>query len=181
MGFPSFSVGDVLTAADMNAVGLWKVGGASGTTASNIAVNGCFSSDFDVYQVVITVTSSANTSLYVKLRNGTTDKSANYWYGGFYIPMSGAASINAENSNVALTDGFRVAAMNNSGITVVSAVLGYPFQTSRTTWTGSPQSTEAFARLYNCYHNENYSADGINVIPQTGTITGTVRVYGYRN
>lgn len=67
MTYPSFSVGDVLTADDMNSVGLWKI--TSGITATNgtvssgtvtvnatqtsVTVSSCFSADFEAYRIVI--------------------------------------------------------------------------------------------------------------------------------
>jgi len=48
MTYPSFTSGDILTAADMNAVGLWLVKTQTvGTAVSSVQVTGAFSSTYD--------------------------------------------------------------------------------------------------------------------------------------
>jgi hypothetical protein len=53
MSFPSFATGEVLTAADMNAVGLWKITTATTTSGSAFDITGIFSSNYDAYKIVI--------------------------------------------------------------------------------------------------------------------------------
>ncbi len=48
MTYPSFSAGDILTAADMNAVGLWLVKTQTvGTAVASVTVTDAFSSTYD--------------------------------------------------------------------------------------------------------------------------------------
>jgi hypothetical protein len=183
MPVPDFSPGEVLTAAAMDSIGLWLVKTQTiGTGVSSVAVTSAFSSTYDNYLIVIDTQSSANSNLRMKLRNGATDKSANYFTGAFYFDMVGGGALNGEGSGGAVTTGFRIGAMNSAGIFTTFIQIGRPFTTTRTTVQVQPQATESYFRLMSGYHNENYSADGINVIPDSGTLTGgTIRVYGYRN
>ena len=51
---PVFSAGAVLTAAQMNAVGLWEIKTQTiGTGVASFEVTGAFSSDYDNYKIVI--------------------------------------------------------------------------------------------------------------------------------
>jgi hypothetical protein len=45
----------------------------------------------------------------------------------------------------------------------------------------SYQSNNAVAGPYMVIHNPNSQNDGISVYPSAGTITGTIRIYAYRN
>jgi hypothetical protein len=70
MTFPSFTAGEVLRAADMNAVGLWLVKTQTiGAGVSSVPVTGVFSSDYDNYKIVV-FGGAANTGQAVALQFG---------------------------------------------------------------------------------------------------------------
>ena len=52
MPVPDFSPGEVLTAAAMDSIGLWKV--ASGSFSGTTNIDGIFTSDYDNYRIVAT-------------------------------------------------------------------------------------------------------------------------------
>ena len=96
MGYPSFTTGEVLTAADMNAVGLWRmiptsvttgatVSGAQVTLAgqTNYTINGIFNTNFTEYLLVARMTST-NGDIYCQLTSGaifaTTDHAATRFF-----------------------------------------------------------------------------------------------------
>ena len=74
MGYPDFAPGDVLTAADMDAVGLWLVKTQTvGTGVSSVTVTGAFSSTYDNYFVTYTGgTGSTQTPLRIQMGSTTT-------------------------------------------------------------------------------------------------------------
>ena len=79
MPVPDFSPGEVLTAAAMDSIGLWKV--ASGTlsgTATNFV--GCFTSDYTNYRIVVDgITFNTTGDVYIQFLNNTTpNATANY-------------------------------------------------------------------------------------------------------
>jgi hypothetical protein len=79
MTYPSFSAGEVLRAADMNAVGLWKVASATATSGTTLDISNCFSSDYDAYKLVITDLRTTNdASFSLQLLNGSTPATTNY-------------------------------------------------------------------------------------------------------
>lgn len=93
MTFPTFTVGETLRAADMNAVGMWKVASASFsgiTTGAPLDVNSVFSSDYTNYRLVvrIAVTGANNSSLCLRMRTVAAQENGavyNYGWGGSYV------------------------------------------------------------------------------------------------
>jgi hypothetical protein len=77
MTFPSFTSGEVLRAADMNAVGLWKV--ASGSlSGSTVNFQGCFSGNYNAYEIYITsLRAAANTEVGFRLLSGASAANTN--------------------------------------------------------------------------------------------------------
>jgi hypothetical protein len=93
MTYPSFSAGEVLRAADMNAVGLWRVGGGA---LSGSAVNfvGCFTSDYTDYRIVIdSVSASSSIDVYWQMLDGTTPATtANYSWAMYGLTENNTAT-----------------------------------------------------------------------------------------
>lgn len=77
---PDFAVGQVLTSAHMDAVGLWLVKSQTiGSGVPNVEVTGAFSSDFDAYKIVVSGgAASASGPLSLKLGSTTSG-----YYGGY--------------------------------------------------------------------------------------------------
>jgi hypothetical protein len=96
---PTFTAGSVLTAAQMNAVGLWKITptSVSGTGASisngdvvvasggsNFTVNGAFTSDFSNYKIIIRDYKCTSASaVYCAL--GTSNTGTSHKFAGVYV------------------------------------------------------------------------------------------------
>jgi hypothetical protein len=106
MTFPSFSAGEVLTAADMNAVGLWKVATATATSGSTLDLTGVFSSDYDAYKIVLTdIRLSGIGSITAQLTTGTSPVvvNASNWT---WLSARVDYAANAYNFNKATNDSF---------------------------------------------------------------------------
>ena len=162
-----------------NPEGLELIATVTVSAASSIPINSCFSSVYSDYLIVVSVAgSSAN--LRMKLRNGTTDKSATYYHGAFYFDMVAGGGVNGEGSGGTVTTGFRVGLTNTAGAITSWIKLGNPFTTGYTTLQAQPATIDGYFRLMSGFHAENYSADGVNIIPDGGTLTGYASVYGYR-
>ena len=100
---PIFVAGQVLTAAQMNKVGLWLVTSATFTGVSAVNVNNCFTSDYENYRLILKVdASSASQVVNLRFRASGTDSSASYYFTGTtgnlaadttgYFPRSNNAS-----------------------------------------------------------------------------------------
>lgn len=180
MPVPVFSVNEVLTSSAMNQVGLWKVASYSFTSNATPYIDNCFTSDYENYKVVISVTSNANAQARFQFRTGGSNvATVAYWWGGYYLNMSGAAVLTPENSGSAANQG-RYGAFATNGNNFAEINISCPKNSSqKTTWTSVHQSAENFSRYMTGYFDGTNSFDGIQL--QGATLTGNITVYGLRN
>jgi hypothetical protein len=180
MSYPSFSVGEVLTAADMNAVGLWLVKTQTITTTAPlptaVTVSDVFSSTYANYRIVYNgITTSGTNSLNLTL-NGSTGSTYND--GGSYIAV-GAAAVVVESA--ASRANIRV------GIVEASQTLSGWFDIfgpniSGRTWVNGGSMTAGYFNWRQGVDTNSASHVSFTLTAAAGTLSGgTIRVYGYRN
>jgi hypothetical protein len=191
---PDFTVGQVLTAAQMNAVGLWKMtptsvanatinadGSVSFTTQAAFSVNGCFTSDFANYKVVIVTTAvSANAGLLWRLRASGTDSSTGYYWGSNYVTSAGGSGISNGNNATSLNVAFAGTTFEEEGHIEID-VVG-PRTTRRTTATFQDVRHDSTATVYRgggLLHSVTTAYDGFTYSIASGNMTGIAYVYGY--
>jgi hypothetical protein len=177
---PDFSVGQVLTAAHMDAVGLWLVKTQTvGTGVSSVTVTGAFSADFDNYRITWTGGNlSASDSLRLQFGpSSVPGYSSSYETGLNYgTPAASAFAYNSSGTFVwvggggATTAWFFVELLN-------------PFLPEYTRMLqGAYQSGSAFGNSYGVHsQTESYTDFTISTAIATTMTGGTIRVYGYRN
>lgn len=183
MGYPVFNVGEVLTANDMNAVGLWLVKTQTFTSQTNCDVTGVFSSSYENYVAVVRIAAST-TGQYtnVQLLNGTTPKTVNYSRAGFVVTSTNVTSADSGGTG---QDGWRLG--GQSSVAMYTTLKFYrPFTSAPTGY--STESVYTGPANFQWYvlggeQTENYSATGFRILASgnSATYTGTVRVYGYRD
>jgi hypothetical protein len=171
---PVFVAGEILTAAQMNAVGLWETKSQTiGTTVSSVTVTDAFTSDFSNYRIIISG-GVASTSSNISMTLTGIAGAFIYRQAGFYQSW-GTATITAYAADGAswivgqgTTDGWysiiditspnlalRKFATINAGGTTTNYVLP-------STCTTATAST------------------GFTITPGSGTLTGgVISVYGY--
>ncbi len=153
--------------------------------ASSISLNGIFSSTYKNYRLQINQSSgSTNASLKLRLRSGSTDDSGgNYAYAGLYT-RSDSAAITSYRDAIGQTS-FALGDFNSSRPTIVDIDIYNPQVATQTTTRVScsnPDTSNTIFHFLNMgYHNQATSYDAASIITTSGTITGTVSVYGYRN
>jgi len=182
MPVPDFSPGEVLTAAAMDSIGLWKTASATATSGSALNIANCFSADYDAYRVVVSravITTSA--AVEVRLSNAGTPVSTNYYWNyvsGSYASTSTYSQIGAANTST--WQPLAIATVNGGGATF--DVVG-PFLARRTTIQGdrTDPRTDGAAGRFNGFHDLSTSYSGIYFSLSGGTFTDfRVQVYGYR-
>lgn len=178
---PDFVAGQVLTAAQMNKIGLWQVKTQTiGTTVSSVTVSSAFSADYDDYLITMTggVTSA---STYVALTLGSA--ATGYYFGATGTRWDTGNPSNVFGSNQA---SFTNAMYGNTDTTFGYVVLQNPFNTKRT---GMLQqlninvTTGVSTLTGGGYLNDNtsYTAFTLTTVTALSTMTGgIIRVYGYR-
>lgn len=179
---PDFSVGQTLTSAQMNAVGLWKVATASlSGTLTNIA--NCFTSDYLNYRIMVNFTGiTSNTFVYLQFSNGgVVDATANYIYATQSVTATGSTGTMVSTTNTALLLGYSGTANTNAA----STIEVYQPQVSGRTY-GHTQRWEydsaSFVARHGGYVKDQITSfDGFTIGTAGGTtLSGTVNVYGYR-
>lgn len=177
MTYPSFAAGEVLGAADMNAVGLWLVKTQTvGTGVSSVTVTGAFSANYDAYKILWTNGQASNsTAINMQLGSSTTG----YYSGSIYSIYAGGTGSTRDN-NVFGFFNFIGACAVDTGTSLSLDVIN-PFL-ARPTLVGGPFMVTDVAGATGGVHKVSASYTSFTLTPGAGTFTGgTIRVYGYRN
>lgn len=183
MAFPVFASGDVLRAADMNAVGLWLVKSQSiGSAVSSFTVTSAFSADYDHYLILINTNSSTSSPVQANMTLGST--ATGYYRTGIYMSY-GSTTVTGvtDNNATSWTDVLRP--HQNSTECYAQITLMNPYASRRTAIVSSSPntSTNTSTPVINVgMLNDTTSYTAFTFTTNTGTLTGgSVRVYGYRN
>lgn len=177
---PDFVAGNVLTAAQMNAVGLWLIKTQTiGSGVSSVTVSDVFSADYENYRIIVSGgVGSTNSTLRLTIGAANT---AYYWAAYVSAAYSGG-SLSAQQS--ANSTNFDFAGQFSTDSIRSDIELNQPFLTKntfyRSSWinpaTGGTQATAAG------YLNNSTSYTAFTLTCASGTLTGgTVYVYGYRD
>ncbi len=153
------------------------------TGASSVSLNGVFSSTYDNYRLLMSISaSSAILSVNLRFRvAGTSASGSNYSSNG-----SNSASTTLSNVNINTTSLFLFDVYNTipqySGI---SSDILVPALTQFTKFNfqsyGENSSGQNVARSISGVHDVATAYDGIEIFTSTGNITGSVAVYGYKD
>lgn len=184
MPVPSFSVGEVLTAANMNAIGLWLVKTHTFTNQTSTDVLSAFPSDYQAFRVVAELRANAGSSTYgaFRLLAGTTESATNYASKSLWSPMTGA-SRTFDDADVR-TNQFSVGPIGSSTVDTI-AVFDFinPNLARPTSMTGSGvgyYSANPWSWITSGVNTNTTAYDGFRFIP-TAAATGVFYVYGYRD
>ena len=195
MSYPTFSVGETLKAADMNAVGLWRINnctvtsvGGTAATASNgvitvgtgntsVTVSAAFNSSFDNYRIVYGggVGSTAIT-LSLQLGGSTT---------GYYSIVNYAAyaatgtPLSTGDNNQAL---WRYVGYADANYAQMSLDVIAPNLARWTTFNAASWAATTVAGTSSGIHQVATAYTSFTLGVNTGSLTGgKIRVYGYNN
>jgi hypothetical protein len=179
MPVPVFTSGEVLTAANMNQVGLWLVKTQTFSAAANCDVTSVFSSSFENYIAVIRLASSLTGNYNnLQLLDGATPKAVNYNRSGF---VATTGNVLATDSGTLATTAWRFG-LQSSVATYGTATFFRPFSTSPTGYSADVLY-DGNKMGVGGVQTESYSATGFRILADAGaaTYTGTVSVYGYND
>ena len=177
MTFPVFVSGEVLGAADMNAVGLWLVKTQTiGTSVTSVTVTGAFSADYDAYKIIVSggSTTSNNDNLNLQLGSTTTG----YYSGAAGTTYATAASALATENNLSSWQvGFAQTDSLNVNIDLVNPFL------AKNTYMHASLISSVNARMKSgvLINTTSYTAFTLTTVVASSLTGGTIRVYGYRN
>jgi len=132
-----------------------------------------FTSTYDNYLIKFACSATAQNSLYFRLRSGGSDTTTNYQ--GQQLIISNTTVSAARN-----TDG-EFGAVNSTGVNFTDIQVLGPNKASYTgLFTFSIREDSSNINQYNYGHFQKSTTqfDGIKIYPGSGTITGTISIYG---
>ena len=159
--------------------GFVKLNTTSFSAVSSQSINDVFSATYDNYRIIITGSTSAGLELDMKLRVGGADASSSYFRGSYQVSSGGGSGVMYTGNSI--TTGMTIyKEISASGYISIAFDVYRPFTSNGTSITGLFQTSQS---LYMAYfggsHSTASSYTGFTLIPSSGTITGSVSVYGY--
>jgi hypothetical protein len=161
-----------------------STGKISFTTASSISINGCFSSIYQNYRIVINVSASSGDTnqIGLKLRVASTDTSTNYTT----VRSFTDGTTPGTSANPLGTDEFYVMDSDKdfNGFSGCFIDLQSPNEARPThylTFQAGHNGLGFYLQTVGGVQNSSTQFDGASVICTVGNISGTISVYGYRN
>ena len=175
---PDFTSGQILTAAQMNGVGLWHLGTFT-LSSTATTVNSVFSSDYTNYRLVFNglAVSSSNNILMQYRTVGAVSTGAVYDEYFSQINAAGTLSGIASLARNSHRLGFFDSSKGKSGLSI--DVYG-PNTTEQTTATFSSIQNGVQNWSGGYIHNTAAAYTGLE-FTSTATMSGTVAVFGYRD
>lgn len=180
MPVPDFSVGEVFTASAADSIGMWKITEVTASAQTAINVQSCFTNAYQNYRVIFRLTGSATTFASFQFFTGTnTPVTADYYRRGYSaagtltLSTAGPATDlylgDVSTTATSLTFGtIDILGPNNASRPTVIMTSYDHFTPVALSWAGSVVN--------------NTAKTGFRIITSSGnTLTGTVRVYGYRD
>lgn len=163
--------------------GMVLITSQSFSAASAVNINNCFTSTYENYRVVVKSQGTVAGTAYLHWRarlSGTDNSSANYDYAG---TVESIAAGPTKDYSGGATQGVIGNVGNISGMAtfdvIAPAITDY---TSTLSLMHAHGNTPAmYAGIYTTRMTVTTAYDGITLYPASGTFSGTVRVYGYRN
>jgi hypothetical protein len=196
MTYPTFSTGEVLTAASMNAVGLWRITdctvssvGGTVATASNgvitigtgntsVTVNNAFSSDYQSYRIFIENNDTNNTASHDISLGGITGST--YYVAGHYFAWTVAGGTTAYAPAPQTTFIVSANVATGTGTTIVMDIHNPNVARRKYGYVTSQAGNGSLSA--SIYNTSTATATSFTLSKSGNTMTGgTIRVYGYRN
>ena len=179
-------LGDAVDTAMNTALGTKKAGMVLLNTTSFSGVasqsfNNVFSATYTNYVVHFNITASANDVLRLRLRNGGTDRTG----ATDYLQMTSGIDTSGNAQNIVNSGGttFWNVGKSYTAITTGLFTVYEPFAAGFTNMTGemvginSPNTALTNYRVAGNYQ-QSQSNDGFTLLPASGTISGSVSVFG---
>ena len=163
--------------------GLTLLNTTSFTAQSLVDITNVFSADFDSYRIVVSasLTTAVGARLQGRLLLGASPVATNYLSNQVNYNMGGAVFNSVTTDSTAFSLGF----VPNTGGRAISFDLVNPFLATATgaigNYVGDTSGGYSGLGFTGGFHNVSTSYNGFRILPTTSTMTGTIRIYGYRN
>jgi hypothetical protein len=168
------------TALGTKKAGMVLLNTTSFSAVATQSISDVFSTTYDNYRVVCNVQPSTTVDLQMRYRvSGADNSTSNYNYEGFVTRPN---NTNASVSGATNQTSFVIAGLNNGNANAFSMDIYQPFISDFTKHSligHMHDSTSYNASLRGGVFAATTSFTGFTIYPSSGTMTGTVSVYGY--
>lgn len=187
MAIKTFTAGEVLTASDTNTYlansGLDYITVGTITNQNRLNIPSCFSSTYAAYRIVVTnLSHTTANNLILRLSASGTDTAGSNYYTQRSEVTGGAVSGVSITASSAVFPTY-VNSSAGSFATLTFDVIN-PNVATPTTFIGAASRIDGSTGLYMVTFsgllNDSTAYNGISFVGNTGNITATARVYGYR-
>ena len=159
--------------------GLVHIASSTFSAVSSFSINNCFTSTYDNYRIVGEFTGNTALGLNGRLRLAGSDASGSN-YDVNDLTMGASTVVDTQTNN---TTSVNVGAGNTGRRSGFVLDVFSPAIAQETTFIGlrSYPLDDIRGNVQFANHNLATAYDGITVFPNTGNVSGTIRIYGYRN
>jgi hypothetical protein len=161
--------------------GLTFLASSSPSAAASVTFDSVFSNTYQSYLVVGVLTGSADAGVQIRFRTGGTDDSNTSY--SYTVLFNDTSSVSGTGGATGQTSG-KFTNSGSSGTSVFSSTILNPFASAPTGYMTNQArfigGSQARCDFYGGF-NTNTSFDGFKLYPDSGTFTGTIRVYGLAN
>jgi hypothetical protein len=187
MAIKTFTTGEVLTASDTNTYlansGLVYITSTSFSAAATSTTDNCFSATYDSYRLICNYTGTAIAPTNIYFRNGSGNITGSFYR---FAAVRAYGSVDSlQYYNTAVGNYFGLAYGGSTSMAQCIYDIMNPFATQVTTATftcfaDSSTASTNYMQSGGMQYAQSTSATGFQIAATSGTITGTVTVYGYR-
>jgi hypothetical protein len=161
--------------------GTYSASGAiSFSAATAVNVNGCFTSAYQNYLVIIKADMSAADQTGFRLRLAGTDATGSNYKTSWNVATDGGAEDFSSYASTGRTSGF-VSASSSAYTFFTSLEISAPQLAVPTLCLGKMVNTQVAQGTTGTIHNVSTAYDGFTLFAFSGNLTGTLRIYGYHN
>jgi hypothetical protein len=149
-------------------------GQISFSAATSVSVNGCFSSAYQNYVIKCEGVASTTSQVAMRLRLSGADSATSIYIFNDMYRQNGTAGGSARTET-----SFWIGYASTTNFSGEATIYGP--QLAATTKLSSLGGREDITGVETGYHNSATAYDGMTLLPLSGNITGTMRIYGLRN
>ena len=177
------ALGDAIDATvfALPAGGLTLITSSTFSAASIVSVNNCFTATYTNYRILYYQTTQSTTSnINLRFRNGGVDRTGSYvnftqgiTSGGAASNLIGSVTVGYINTGVVGPKRTAIDVFQPVTATITSSVDGVG--------DGTDGSGNGAGYRVGFIYNVQDTNDGFSIFPASGTITGSLKVYGYQD
>jgi hypothetical protein len=157
-------------------LGLVLLATASPSASSGVSFNNVFSSSYQNYQIYTNMIGTGAVNLNLRLRASGSDATTGYQ---FQYLEANSSTVSGSADGTSQLFALTTLSSTNRNFTITD--LGNPFVAQQTGFSSRGHIAPYKMLMTSGVNNNNTSYDGCSIYPDSGTITGSIRIYGVRN